>query len=142
MLKLASGKWRLNQRSRRMPSSSSVTVKVRGSAIVARLAFVSPIVERAGLQLVDQPPCLGSFPQAFVTVARGAAVDPPALAGKAVRLAHDEHRELRLAALGAGFVDRSQHLAQRAHLGPGEFVAELVEELGVSDRFTRGCGGD
>ena len=30
MLKLTSGMWRLNQRSSRMPSSSSVTVKVRG----------------------------------------------------------------------------------------------------------------
>ena len=78
MLKLTSGECRLNQRSRRMPSSSSATVKLRGSAMRGRLAPQTPIVERLPLKLVDQPPRLGAFPLAGEPVLLR-ALHPPAL---------------------------------------------------------------
>ena len=61
-LKLTSGMLRLNQRSSRMPSSSSETMKLRGSAMGRRLAFRPPIVERCRVELADELPRLRAPP--------------------------------------------------------------------------------
>ena len=52
------------------------------------------------------------------------AGDPPALSGQSIRLAHDQHCELRLAAFRRFIVDKAEHLAERTHLGPRKVVTE------------------
>src|SRR5688572_24631467 len=130
-LKLTSGMLRLNQRSSRMPSSSSETLKVRGSDIGERLAIPPPIVDRPALEFLHQLFRCRTLPAALVAVLVGAAGDPPALPRQTVGLAHDQHGQLRLAARLRILVDRAEDAAQRPHLGPGEVVAELAEQLGI-----------
>src|SRR5690349_3630304 len=126
MLKLTSGMCRLNHRSSLIPSSSSPTAKVRASAMRGRLRVLGPILKRLALQLLDQLHRLGTFPEPFVTMLLRAP-DPPALPRQSIGLADDEHRELRLTALLRFVVHISEHLAQLAHLRPGEMVAEELQ---------------
>src|SRR5512133_3811068 len=100
-----------------------------------------PIFERLGLEPADQLCGLRTLPQAGVTVLLCAA-DPPALPWQPVRLAHDQHSELGLAALSRLVIDKTENPAQRAHLGPGEIVAEQAEHFGISDRLPGRSAGD
>ena len=84
--------------------------------------------------MVDEAPRLGPLPWALIASGTGAAGDPPALAGKPVALAHDQDRELRLAAKRGGFVDRAEDLAERPHLGAREGIAEPLEQLAIAER--------
>src|SRR4051812_2249865 len=88
----------------------------------------------------DEAPRLRPLPRPLIAAAAAAAGYPPALAGEAVALADDEHRELRLAAPRRLLVDRAQGGAEGTHLRPGEAVAELLEEGAVAHRRP-GLGG-
>src|SRR4051794_28966363 len=95
-----------------------------------------PMFERLGLDLADQPRRFGPFPQAGVAMPFRAG-DPPALTRQPVGLADDQHSKLRFAA-GRGFVVHiAEDLAQLAHLGPREMVAEEAEHLGIAYRLPR-----
>src|SRR6187549_1916629 len=113
-----------------MPSSSSETVKVRISAMPARLTSPSPIVERRLVKLSNQLLGLGAFPQAGIIVLPG-ALDPPALAWQAVGLADNQHGQLRFTVLGGIVVDVGEDFAQLAHFGPAEMVPEEAEDFGI-----------
>src|SRR5207253_3844473 len=95
-----------------------------------------PMFEGLALDLADQLRRLWAFPQARVAVLLRAP-DPPALPGEPVRLAHHEHGKLGLAAGFRLVVDEAQHLAQLAHLGPREMMAEEPENLGIADCLPR-----
>ena len=84
-----------------------------------------------------KPRRLRSFPRSLIAVLATAAGDPPALARKAVALADDEHRQLRLAARRRVLVDRAQDLAQGAHLRPREGIAEPFEQLAIAQARCR-----
>src|SRR4051794_23130441 len=98
--------------------------------------FESPL-----LDLADQTRRLRALPPACVTMLLR-ATDPPALARQPVGLSHDEYRELGLAARFGFVVDISEHLAQGAHLGAAEMVAEQLQHFGVADRLASLGRGD
>src|SRR3954447_14942943 len=93
-----------------------------------------PKLERLPLKLADQLCRRWPFPRPAVAMLPGAA-DPPALTRQSVRLTHHEHGQLGLAAFRRLVVDEAEHLAQSAHLGPSEMVAEQPQHLRVADRF-------
>ena len=55
---------------------------------------------------------------------------------------HHEHRKLGFAPRFGPVIDKGQHLAQGAHLGPGEMVPEQAENLGIGDRKAGAGRGD
>src|SRR3954464_7588486 len=100
-----------------------------------------PIIKCPLLDLADQLRRLRPFPLPGVTMLLRAA-DPPALSWQAVRLADDQHRKLRLPALLRFVVHKTEDLAQGAHLGPREIVAEQPKHFRISDRYPRLRRGD
>src|SRR5881275_103344 len=79
----------------------------------------SPKLKRLPLDLADQLGRPRAFPQSGIAMLLRAA-DPPAMPGKPIGLANDQHRQLGLAALLGFVIHEAEHLAQRAHLGPRE----------------------
>src|SRR5262249_43747072 len=97
-----------------------------------------PKLEGLALKLTDQLCRLRPFPETLVAVLPGAA-DPPTLPGQAVRLTHDEDRELRLPSRLGLVIDKSQDLAQGAHLGPREMMTEQTQHFGIADGLSGAC---
>src|SRR5688572_1528300 len=113
-----------------------------GGLVAACPASGLPEGEAFRLDPLDEAPGLGPFPGPLIAAAAPAAGNPPALAGKPVALADDQHRQLRLAAKRPGLVDRAENLAERPHLRPREGIAELLEQLAIAERRPRLRGGD
>src|SRR5438270_637631 len=100
-----------------------------------------PMFKRAPLDLADELRGLRPLPQASIAVPLRAA-DPPTLARQSVRLPDHQNGELGLVARGCIVIDIGEHLAQLAHLGPAETVAEQLQHLGIADWLASARGGD
>src|SRR3954471_24957411 len=84
------------------------------------------------LHLANEAGRLRPLPGPVIAARAGATGDPPPLSRYAIALANDQNREFGFAPRFGIAVDVAEHGAQGAHLRPAETIAEMLEQLAIS----------